>query len=59
MAVGSNVRLRFMEMKFNSVSDFELGRIDSWSVASSFVDGVCELNVHPDGRTRFSTSTVM
>jgi hypothetical protein len=48
-----------MDVKLSVDSDFELGREESWSVASSFVEGVCEENVHPCGRTRLRRSTVM
>lgn len=59
MACGLNVLLRSMGVKLRWASVLELGREASWSVASSFVEGVCDVKVQSVGRTRLSSSTVM
>ena len=46
-------------MNFRMASALELGRDESWSVASSFVDDVWDVNVQSAGRTRFRISGVM
>ena len=48
-----------MGVKLRWVSNLALGSDESWSVASSFVEGVCEVNVQSGGRIRLSRSTVM